>query len=68
MRYQVEFVSDDSLPAGVEWAFARTLGETYLFVKKSAIADVKNGSGDVLCRAWAAWQATHPPTHLRVLA
>jgi hypothetical protein len=63
MRYQVEFVSDDSLPAGVEWAFARTLGETYLFVKRSAIEATQEGRDDVLCRAWTAWQATHPPVH-----
>jgi hypothetical protein len=62
MRYQVEFVSDDSLPAGVEWVFARTLGETYLFVKRSAIDHARDGHGDdVLCRAWTAWQATHSP-------
>jgi len=56
MRYQVRFVQDDSLPTGVEWAFARTSGETFLFVKRSAIDDV-TGRCDALTRAWAAWQA-----------
>lgn len=55
MQYQVRFVQDDSLPVGVEWAFARTPGETYLFVKQSAIDDAA-GRCDALSRAWEAWQ------------
>ena len=56
MRYQVRFVPNDSLPTGVEWAFARTSGETFLFVKRSAI-DETTGRCDALTRAWAAWQS-----------
>jgi len=56
MRYQVRFVPDHSLPTGVEWAFARTSGETFLFVKRSAIDDA-TGRCDALTRAWAAWQS-----------
>lgn len=56
MRYQVRFVADGSLPGGLEWAFARTIGETYLFVTQSAI-DVTTGRCDALTHAWSAWQA-----------
>jgi len=56
MRYQVRFVADGTLPSGVEWAFARTLGETYLFVTQSAI-DTTTGRCEALCRAWTAWQS-----------
>ena len=56
MQYQVRFVADGSLPVGVEWVFARTLGQTYLFVTESAI-DAPSGRCDALCRAWEAWQS-----------
>lgn len=56
MQYQVRFVADDALPAEVEWAFARQAGDTYLFVKQSAI-DVTTGRCDALTRAWEVWQA-----------
>lgn len=56
MHYQVRFVSDHSLPAGVTWVFARLAGETILFIKQSAI-DVTSGHCDALTRAWAAWEA-----------
>lgn len=56
MRYQVRFVDDGALPSTVEWAFARTAGETYLFVKHSAI-DAATGRCEALTRAWEAWQA-----------
>lgn len=55
MGYQVRFVASGSLPAGVEWAFARTLGETYLFVSADAIS-ASTGRCDALCRAWEAWE------------
>lgn len=55
VRYHVRFVSDHSLPAEVTWAFAQQAGETYLFVKQSAI-DVDTGRCDALSRAWAVWQ------------
>lgn len=56
MRYEVRFVSDHSLPEGVEWAFARQAGEVYLFVKLSAIDPVTGGC-DALDLARAVW---HP--------
>lgn len=56
MKYQVRFVEDSGLPQEVEWAFARTTGETYLFVKQSAI-DPTSGRCDALTHAWEAWQA-----------
>lgn len=56
MRYQVRFVSDHSLPRGVEWAFARQAGDTFLFVRQSAI-NVGSGRCDALTRAWEAWEA-----------
>lgn len=55
MRYQVRFVSDIALPEGVEYAFASQRGETYLFVKQSAI-DIATGRCDALSRAWETWQ------------
>lgn len=55
MRYQVRIVDDTALPEGVEWAFARQAGHTYLFVKKSAVA-ASPGTCDALARAWTCWQ------------
>jgi hypothetical protein len=55
MRYQVRFVSDTSLPEGVEYAFARQGDETYLFVKQGAV-DTTSGRCDALSRAWERWQ------------
>jgi hypothetical protein len=54
MRYEVRFVSDHSLPAGVTWAFARQAGEAYLFVKSSAI-DPVTGRCEALDRAREVW-------------
>ena len=54
--YQVHFVSGDALPGGVEWAFARQGGVTFLFVRESAI-DHEAGRCDALTRAWVCWQA-----------
>lgn len=56
MRYQVRFVKDSELPSEVEYVFARTPDETYLFVKRSAI-DPASGACPALARAWATWQA-----------
>lgn len=56
MEYQVRFVGDAAMPEGVEWAIARQAGETYLFVKCSAIGSA-TGRCDVLTRAWESWQA-----------
>lgn len=56
MRYQVRFVSDDALPAGVEYAFARVAGATFLFIRESCI-NRTTGRCDGLTRAWEAWQA-----------
>lgn len=56
MRYQVRFVSDHSLPEGVEWVFARQAGATYLFIRESAI-DPVTGRCEALDRARAVW---HP--------
>lgn len=62
MRYQVRFVENSSLPSDVQWAFARTLGQTYLFIKWSAI-DVTTGRCDALTHAWEAWQCAEPAPH-----
>lgn len=67
-RYQVRFVEDDSLPTGVAWTFARQGGQTYLFVKESAIAAM-TGECDALTRAWECWQKVEaegsPPLRAR---
>lgn len=67
MRYQVRFVSDHSLPAEITWAFAQQAGETYLFVKQSAI-DAATGRCDALSRAWAVWQCAEARSLARSLA
>lgn len=56
MGYQVRFVADGSLPGGVEWAFARTARETYLFVTRSAI-DETTGRCDAMSEAWTAYES-----------
>jgi hypothetical protein len=56
MHYQVRFVSEHSLPRGIAWAFATQAGETYLFVKWSAI-DRRTGRCPALDRARAVWLA-----------
>lgn len=61
MHYEVRFVSDHSLPEGVEWAFARQAGETILFVRQSAI-DATTGRCGALDAAWSAWEARRPPS------
>lgn len=51
MPYLVEFVADDALPDGTDWAIAATdVGSTYCFIKKSRV------SPEVLSEAWAAWE------------
>lgn len=67
MSYQVRFVQDSGLPEGVEWAFARTSDDTYLFVKQSAI-DVSTGRCDALTRAWEAWQCVEVQARLASLS
>jgi hypothetical protein len=56
MHYQVRFVSEHALPDGVTWAFATQAGETYLFVKWSAL-DRSTGRCPALDRARAVWLA-----------
>ncbi len=55
-RYSVHFVSDDALPAEVDFTFARQEGRTFLFIRQSSI-NVATGCCDVLARAWATWQS-----------
>lgn len=56
MRYQVSFVEDGALPRDVEFTFVRVSGQTFLFIKRSAI-DARTGRCDALTRAWGIWQA-----------
>lgn len=56
MGYEVRFVESGSLPRGIDWAFARAEGETYLFVSRDAI-DPESGRCDALCRAWTTWES-----------
>lgn len=67
MRYQVRFVGDDSLPSEVQWVLARTLGQTYLFVKQSAV-DPTTGRCDALSDAWEAWQCAEIEAHRQSLS
>ena len=55
MEYQVRFVGNSALPEGVEYAFACQAGETFLFVKRSAVNAV-TGHPDALSRARETWQ------------
>ena len=57
MRYQVRFVGDDQLPSEVEYVFVCIDGQTYLFVKGSAV-DPATGRCDALTRAWSTWEAS----------
>lgn len=66
MRYQVRFVRDDSLPSGVDYAFARQGGDTYLFVRHSAV-DPQTGACIALTRAWECWQAAEAQSIMRGL-
>lgn len=59
VKYQVRFVEDSGLPDGINWAFARTVGDTYLFVKQSAI-DPDTGRCDALNDAWKVWLSVSP--------
>ena len=54
MDYHVRLVEDAALPEGVAWTFARQGGQTYLFVKRSAVG---HGECDALTRAWECWQS-----------
>lgn len=59
MRYEVRFVGDDALPSGVDYAFARQDGETYLFVKRGAV-ETQADECDILSRAWNFWESQMP--------
>lgn len=67
--YQVRFVSDDALPEGTEYVFARVAEATYLFIRQSCI-NAETGRCDGLTRAWNAWQASEaePPRPSRLRA
>lgn len=56
MRYQVRFVADESLPTDTTWAFAQQAGQTYLFVRQSAI-DWETGQCSALDDACGYWLA-----------
>lgn len=49
MHYQVRFVGDKDLPAGIDWAFAGVAGDALFFIKESRVTP------EVLGEAWAAW-------------
>ena len=61
MSYTVRFIDSDALPSGLEFVFARQAGDTYLFVKQSAI-DTKTGHCDALTRAWEVWESAEDAT------
>jgi len=49
--YLVEFVADDALPEGTDWAIAATdVGSTYFFIKESRVCP------EVLSEAWTEWE------------
>lgn len=56
MRYRVQFVNDNALPRGVEFAFARFATGACLFIKRSAI-DPVTGDCDAVVRAWTLWES-----------
>jgi hypothetical protein len=56
MHYRVMFVGDSDLPEGVDYAFARTTDQTYLFVKRSAVNAAAPGCCDALSRSFATWE------------
>ena len=55
-HYQVRFVEDSALPEGVDYAFARTLEHTYLFMKRSVVDAVPGGRCDALTRSFNTWE------------
>lgn len=51
MRYLVEFVDNEALPAEVDWAFAQTVdGDALLFMKRSRV------TAGALTDAWLTWE------------
>lgn len=55
-HYQVLFVEDSQLPEGVDFAFARTLEHTYLFMKRSVVDASPGGRCDALTRSFNTWE------------
>lgn len=57
MDYQVRFIRESDLPAGVDYVFARTADHTYLFMRQSLVAGVAAGEVcDVLTRSFNTWE------------
>ena len=57
MDYQVRFVRESDLPAGVDYVFARTADHTYLFLKQPLVAGVGPGEAcDALTRSFNTWE------------
>ena len=56
MHYQVRFVKDSELPDGVDYVFARTAGQTYLFMKRSVVDACPGGECAALSRSFTTWE------------
>jgi hypothetical protein len=56
MRYKVRFVKDSELPDGVDYAFACTAGQTYLFMKRSVVDADPGGECVALSRSFTTWE------------
>jgi hypothetical protein len=56
MHYEVHFVGDSELPEGVDYAFATTANQTYLFMKWSAANADEPGCCDALSRSFTTWE------------
>lgn len=56
MDYQVRFIRESDLPAGVDYVFARTADHTYLFLKQPLVAGVAGEACDVLTRSFNTWE------------
>jgi len=51
VSYQVQFVEDQALPEGLDWAFATTAEQgIILFVKASRV------TAEALTEAWNVWE------------
>lgn len=59
MCYEVRFVQDSELPEGVDYAFAKAGGCTYLFMKQSARGGGAAAEWRALGRAFATWERAH---------
>lgn len=55
MHYEVRFVEDHQLPSGVDYAFAKVLDRTYLFMKRSA-RGAPIGRCEALTRSFNTWE------------